>query len=45
MQRALIGAFFANLGLNPILVFGIPGMFDGLGLNGIATATVISKPG
>lgn len=45
MQRALIGAFFANLGLNPVLVFGIPGMFDGLGFNGIATATVISQTG
>ena len=45
MQRALICAFFANLGLNPILVFGIPGIFDGLGFNGIATATVISQTG
>ena len=45
MQRALIGAFFANLGLNPILVFGIPGIFDGLGFNGIATATVVSQTG
>ena len=34
MQRALIGAFFANLGLNPVLVFGIPGIFDGLGFIG-----------
>ena len=45
MQRALIGAFFANLGLNPVLVFGIPGIFDGLGFNGIAAATVISQTG
>ena len=45
MQRALIGAFFANLGLNPVLVFGIPTIFDGLGFNGIATATVISQTG
>ncbi len=45
MQRALIGAFFANLGLNPVLVFGIPGIFDGLGFTGIATATVISQAG
>ena len=39
------GAFFANPGLNPILVFGIPGIFDGLGFNGIATATVVSQTG
>ena len=45
MQRALIAAFFANLGLNPVLVFGIPSIFDGLGFNGIATATVISQTG
>lgn len=45
MQRALIGAFFANLGLNPILVFGIPNVFDGFGFNGIAAATVISQTG
>ena len=45
MQRALIGAFLANLGLNPILVFGIPGIFDGFGFNGIATATVVSQTG
>ena len=45
MQRALIGAFFVNLGLNPILVFGIPPIFDGFGFNGIAAATVISQSG
>jgi putative MATE family efflux protein len=45
MQRALIGAFFVNLGLNPILVFGIPPIFDGFGFIGIAAATVISQSG
>jgi putative MATE family efflux protein len=45
MQRALIGAFFVNLGLNPILVLGIPPIFDGFGFNGIAAATVISQSG
>ena len=49
MQRAQIGAFFANVMLNPILVFGIPGFNDmpsiwgGLGFDGIAGATVISQ--
>ena len=45
MQKALIGAFFANIILNPILVFGIPGMFGGFGFNGIAAATVTSQTG
>ena len=27
MQRAQIGAFFANIGLNPLLVFGLPGVW------------------
>ena len=45
MQRALIGAFFVNLGLNPVLVFGITPIFDGFGFNGIAAATVISQSG
>jgi len=45
MQRAQIGAFFANIGLNPLLVFGIPGLVSGMGFNGIAAATVISQTG
>jgi putative MATE family efflux protein len=45
MQRASIGAFFVNLGLNPVLVFGITPIFDGFGFNGIAAATVISQSG
>lgn len=43
MQRAQIGAFFANVGLNPLLVFGIPGVWSGMGFDGIAAATVISQ--
>jgi len=45
MQRALIGAFFANVILNPLCVFGLPGFIDGMGFNGIAVATVISQTG
>lgn len=43
LQRALMGAFFANVVLNPLLMFGIPGIWEGIGFNGIALATVISQ--
>ena len=45
MQRALIAAFFANIALNPILIYGIPGMWNGLGFDGLAVSTVISQSG
>ena len=45
MQHAQIGAFFANVGLNPLLVFGVPGLWNGMGFDGIAVATVISQTG
>jgi Na+-driven multidrug efflux pump len=45
MQRAQIAAFFANIALNPLLVFGIPGIWDGIGFNGIAVSTVLSQTG
>mgnify|MGYP000017416681 FL=1 len=45
MQRAQIAAFFANLVLNPLLIFGIPGAWEGIGFNGIAASTVISQTG
>ena len=45
MQQAMMVAFFANIGLNPLLMFGIPGLWDGMGFNGIAAATVISQTG
>ena len=45
MQYALVGAFFANIGLNPLMMFGIPGIWGGLGFDGIAAATVISQTG
>lgn len=43
MQRALIGAFFANIILNPLFAFGIPGLIPGIGLNGIALSTLVSQ--
>ncbi|SPH21394.1 Multidrug export protein MepA [Ascidiaceihabitans donghaensis] len=45
MQRALMVAFFANIGLNPLLMYGIPGVVSGLGFNGIALATAVSQSG
>lgn len=45
MQRAQIAAFFVNLVLNPLLIFGIPSVWDGIGFNGIAASTVISQTG
>ena len=45
MQRAMMAAFFANIVLNPLLMYGIPGVIPGLGFNGIALATVVSQTG
>ena len=45
MQRAMMGAFFANIGLNPLFIYGIPGLFPGMGFNGIALATILSQTG
>jgi Na+-driven multidrug efflux pump len=43
MQRALIIAFLLNLVLNPLLIFGIPGFWSGLGFDGIALSTIFSQ--
>ncbi|MEP1765681.1 MAG: MATE family efflux transporter [Sulfitobacter sp.] len=45
MQRALVVAFFVNILLNPLLMFGIPGVIGGIGFNGIALATTLSQTG
>ena len=45
LQRAMVVAFFVNVGLNPLLMFGIPGVIGGMGFNGIALATIISQSG
>lgn len=45
MQRAMMVAFLANIGLNPLLIYGVPGLIPAMGFNGIALATVISQTG
>jgi len=45
MQRAMMAAFVCNIGLNPLFIYGIPGLIPGLGLNGIALATILSQTG
>lgn len=45
MERAQIAAFFANLILNPLFIFGIPGFVDGIGFMGLALSTVVSQSG
>ena len=45
MQRALMAAIIANIGLNPLFMFGLPGVWSGMGFNGIAAATIISQTG
>ncbi len=45
MQHAQIVSFFVNLGLNPLFIFGIPGVIDGIGFNGIALSTAVSQTG
>ncbi|MEP4195280.1 MAG: MATE family efflux transporter [Aliishimia sp.] len=45
LQRAMMAAFFANIALNPLLMYGIPGLLPGFGVYGIAFATVISQTG
>ena len=44
MLYANIAAFFANLALNPLFIFGI-GPWEGIGFNGIALSTVVSQAG
>lgn len=45
MQRALMVAFLANIGLNPLCIWGIPTLWDGFGFDGLAVSTVISQTG
>lgn len=45
MKRAQIAAFFANLALNPLFIFGLPGIVPGIGFNGIALSTLVSQTG
>ncbi|MDI3335735.1 MATE family efflux transporter [Defluviimonas aestuarii] len=45
MKRAQIAAFFANIVLNPVFIYGLPGVFPGIGFNGIALSTLVSQTG
>lgn len=45
MKRAQIAAFFANLALNPLFIFGVPGVVGGIGFAGIALSTLVSQTG
>lgn len=45
LQRGQMVAFFANIVLNPLFIYGIPGVIAGMGFNGIALATVVSQTG
>jgi len=44
MLYANIGAFFANVALNPLFIFGL-GPWDGIDFNGIALSTLVSQSG
>ncbi|WP_439140995.1 MATE family efflux transporter [Planktotalea sp.] len=45
LQRGQMVAFFANIVLNPLFIYGIPGVIGGMGFNGIALATILSQTG
>lgn len=45
LQRALMAAFLANIVLNPLFIYGVPGLWGGIGFNGIALSTVVSQSG
>jgi len=45
MQRAMMVAFLANIVLNPLFIYGIPGVVPGMGFNGIALSTIVSQTG
>lgn len=43
MQRALTMAFFLSVLLNPLLVFGVPGIWNGFRFDGITIAAILSQ--
>ncbi len=45
MLRAQTASFIANIGLNPLFMFGIPGVIPGLGIVGIAVSTLVCQAG
>ncbi len=44
-KRGLIGAFLANIVLDPLFVFGIPGHWGGIGFDGLAVSSVMTQTG
>ena len=44
-KRGLIGAFLANIVLDPLFVFGIPGIWGGIGFDGLAVSSVMTQTG
>ena len=45
MLRAQLASAIANCGLNPLFMFGIPGLFSGFGISGIAISTLVCQTG
>jgi len=43
MQKALTMAFFLSVVLNPFLIFGVPGIWNGFRFDGIIIATILSQ--
>lgn len=43
MQRALTMAFFLSVLLNPLLIFGVPGIWNGFRFDGITIAAIFSQ--
>ena len=43
MQRALVGAFFLIIIVTPILIFGVPNLWLGIGFDGISLSVVICQ--
>ena len=45
MLCAQIASCFVNIGLNPLFMFGIPGVIPGMGIIGIAVSTLVCQAG
>ena len=45
MLRAQTASCIANVGLNPLFMFGFPGVIPGLGIIGIAVSTLVCQAG
>lgn len=45
MQRGIMFAAIANVALNPLCIYGVPGLWSGLGFAGLAASTVIAWVG